>query len=269
MSAPGSPTTSSTRSDSPPLQLDPSTLAALSSFYDEQAEAERQFQELEKKAHERLVAAQEGKDAGEKEPEKMMSVDEFRKLFGEDWQLSQFWYSASFATRFSRFLYSLCTPQTRIAFLSCPTAYIGFQHENTLPDAWLWEYDTRFKLVAGDKFVHYNLEEPEQYPEELRGTVDIAIADPPFLNEVTNRYFATTLQSLLKPDGKLILLTSTSVSSILPKVYSEPPIGPLRRTTMEVEHAGGRLQNDFACWASWDFQGQDGIRSLPLGAAAE
>jgi hypothetical protein len=38
---------------------------------------------------------------------------------------------------------------------------------------------------------------------------------------------------------------------------------------MEVEHAGGRLQNDFACWASWDFQGQDGIRSLPLGAAAE
>lgn len=198
-------------------------------------------------------------------------------------------YSASFATRFSRFLYSLCTPKTRIAFLSCPTAYIGFQHENPLPDAWLWEYDTRFKLVAGDKFVHYNLEEPEQYPEELRGTVDIAIADPPFLNEVrsrsppasfqpdgiittpspqvTNRYFATTLRSLLKPNGKLILLTSTSVSSILPKVYSEPPIGNLRRTTMEVEHAGGRLQNDFACWASWDFQDQDGVRSLPLGKA--
>ncbi|GAA5984363.1 hypothetical protein JCM10908_003315 [Rhodotorula pacifica] len=268
MSAPGSP--SSSRSSSPPLQLDPSTLAALSSFYDEQAEAERQFQELEKKAHERLVAAQEGGDAvADKTPEKMMSVDEFRRLFGEDWQLSQFWYSASFATRFSRFLYSLCTTQTRIAFLSCPTAYIGFQHENPLPDAWLWEYDTRFKLVAGDKFVHYNLEESEVYPEELRGTVDIAIADPPFLNEVTNRYFATTLRSLLNPNGKLILLTSTSVSSILPKVYTEAPIGPLRRTTMEVEHAGGRLQNDFACWASWEFEDQDGIKSLPLSDTAE
>ncbi|GAA6025822.1 hypothetical protein JCM8202_006254 [Rhodotorula sphaerocarpa] len=260
--APGSP--DSSRSASPPLQLDPSTLAVLSSFYDEQAEADRQFQELEKKAHERLVAAQEGQAA---EPERMMSVDEFRKLFGEDWQLSQFWYSASFAARFSRFLYSLCTPSTRIAFLSCPTAYIGFQHENPLPDAWLWEYDTRFKLVAGEKFVHYNLEEPEQYPEELRGTVDIAIADPPFLNEVTNRYFATTLRSLLKPNGKLILLTSTSVSSILPQVYSESPIGPLRRTTMEVEHAGGRLQNDFACWASWDFRDQEGIESRGLQEA--
>ncbi|GAA5887199.1 hypothetical protein JCM3774_000621 [Rhodotorula dairenensis] len=265
MSAPGSP--GSSRSSSPPLQLDPSTLAALSSFYDEQAEAERQFQELEKKAHDRLVAAQEGKPAGE--PEQMMSVDEFRRLFGEDWQLSQFWYSASFAARFSRFLYSLCTPRTRIAFLSCPTAYIGFQHENPLPDAWLWEYDTRFKLVAGDKFVHYNLEEPELYPDDLRGTVDIAIADPPFLNEVTNRYFATTLRSLLKPDGKLILLTSTSVATILPKVYTDAPIGPLRRTTMQVEHAGGRLQNDFACWASWDFENQDGIKTLPLGAPLE
>lgn len=84
---------------------------------------------------------------------------------------------------------------------------------------------------------------------------------------MTNRYFATTLRSLLKPNGKLILLTSTSVSSILPQVYSESPIGPLRRTTMEVEHAGGRLQNDFACWASWDFRDQEGIESRGLQEA--
>ncbi|KAJ8292091.1 Protein-lysine N-methyltransferase EFM5 [Rhodotorula toruloides] len=256
-----SPSPSSSRSSSPPLQLDPSTLAALSSFYDEQAEAERQFAELEKKAHDRLVQAQEGQADGAEE-QRTMSVDEFRKLFGEDWQLSQFWYSADFATRFSRFLYSFCTPTTRIAFLSCPTAYIGFQHENPLKDAWLWEYDTRFKLVAGDKFVHYDLEEPERYPQELRGTVDIAIADPPFLNEVTNRYFATTLRSLLKPDGKLILLTSTSVSSILPKVYDSPPVGPLRKTSLQVEHAGGRLQNDFGGWSNFDFDEREGVKSL-------
>jgi hypothetical protein len=60
---PASPASSS-RSSSPPLQLDPSTLAALSSFYDERAEAERQFAELEKKAHERLVHAQDGQVDG-------------------------------------------------------------------------------------------------------------------------------------------------------------------------------------------------------------
>lgn len=126
----------------------------------------------------------EGADVSER-PRQMVRNDVYSRSLRCFDTLSRNRYSASFAARFSRFLYSLCTPSTRIAFLSCPTAYIGFQHENPLPDAWLWEYDTRFKLVAGDKFVHYNLEEPEQYPEELRGTVDIAIADPPFLNEVS------------------------------------------------------------------------------------
>lgn len=58
------PSPPASRSPSPALQLDPSTLAALSAFYDEQADAERQFQELEKKAHERLEQAREGNAAG-------------------------------------------------------------------------------------------------------------------------------------------------------------------------------------------------------------
>ncbi|GJN93340.1 hypothetical protein Rhopal_006393-T1 [Rhodotorula paludigena] len=255
------------REDSPPLQLDPSTLAALTSFLDERADAERQFAELEKKAHERLVAAQEGQaDADE---ERMMSVDDFRKMFGEDWQLSQFWYSASFAGRFSRFLYSFCTPTTRIAFLSCPTAYVGFQHTNPLPSAYLFEYDARFGLVAGDKFVKYDLEDPLKFPEELRGKVDLAIADPPFLNEVTNRYFAQTLRSLLSPSGKLVLLTSTSVSSLLPSIYDSAPVGPLYRTSLEVEHAGSRLQNAFGVWTSWEWDGErEGVKVVGLEKGA-
>lgn len=196
-------------------------------------------------------------------------------------------YSASFADRFSRFLHSFCTPTTRIAFLSCPTAYVGFQHTNPLPSAYLFEYDARFGLVAGDKFVKYDLEDPLKFPEELRGKVDIAIADPPFLNEVcarrpagesgfegrklrpaqhelalttaaqvTNRYFAQTLRSLLSPSGKLVLLTSTSVSSLLPSIYDSAPVGPLYRTSLEVEHAGSRLQNAFGVWTSWEWDGE-------------
>lgn len=73
-------------SSSPP-QLDPSTLALLGSFYEERSAAEQQFQELADRA-----AAQLSLDDEDKELE-MISVDEFRALFGEDWQLSQFWYS--------------------------------------------------------------------------------------------------------------------------------------------------------------------------------
>ncbi|BGP19633.1 hypothetical protein JCM10213_000090 [Rhodosporidiobolus nylandii] len=243
---------------SPPPQLDPSTLAILGQFMSERAEVEEQYAVLEKKAHERMVAAQEGRQI--EEDEKMISPAEFRRLYGENWQLSQFWYSDAFASHFSRFVYSWCTPQTRVAFLSCPTSYVAFQHQNPLKDAWLFEYDARFRLFAGDKFVHYDLEEPDKFPEELKGTVDIAIADPPFLNEVTNRYFSRTLRQLLKPDGKLILLTSTSVES-RPRIYDSAPLGPLNETSFVVEHAGGRLQNDFRTWTSWTWEGEkEGIR---------
>lgn len=90
------PSPPSSRSSSPPLALDPNTLALLNSFYAQREEAEAQFAELEQKAEARLRAAQEERAAdeagdGEKVEEEMMTVDEFRKLFGEDWQLSQFW----------------------------------------------------------------------------------------------------------------------------------------------------------------------------------
>lgn len=78
----------SDRSSSPPLELDPSTLAALQGFLAERDEAEEQFKALEAKAHQRLVAAQ-AQDGAEKE--KMISPAEFRKIFAEDWQMSQFW----------------------------------------------------------------------------------------------------------------------------------------------------------------------------------
>lgn len=76
-----------------PLQLDPSTLALLDQFLTEKTEAEEKFAKLEEAAHARLVAAQNGEEHGEEQGEetKMISVDEFREMFGEDWQLSQFW----------------------------------------------------------------------------------------------------------------------------------------------------------------------------------
>lgn len=117
--------------------------------------------------------------------------------------------------------------------------------------------DDRFALCAGDDaFVHYDLDEPEAVPADLVGKVDIAVADPPFLNEATNRKLAKTLSLLLKPDtGKLVLLTSTSVEDILPTIYDKPPLGPLKRLPLKVEHAN-QLSNPFAIFASFDPQQQ-------------
>jgi hypothetical protein len=54
----------------------------------------------------------------------------------------------------------------------------------------------------------------------------------------------------MRPTAKLLVVTSTSVTGILEKLYDSPPLGPLRLTKIEVVH--GQLRNDFGCWANWE-----------------
>lgn len=81
----------SATSGSPPA-LDVSTLALLDSFFASKAEEERRFNELSvEQAAAKVAGLALLADAAEDLETPMMSVDEYRLAFGEDWQLSQFW----------------------------------------------------------------------------------------------------------------------------------------------------------------------------------
>jgi len=67
---------------------------------------------------------------------------------------------------------------------------------------------------------------------------------------VTNAKLCQTLRQVLKPRAKLLLITSTSVEGVIKKLYSAPPLGPMKKTALVVEHE--QLANDFAAWGSWD-----------------
>ncbi|KAJ7716227.1 putative N6-adenine methyltransferase-domain-containing protein [Mycena maculata] len=245
-----SPQSSASSFSGSPPSLDPSTLALLNSFIASKTEEERRFNQLAEEAAARVAGlALEFEEGSVEDTEPMMSVDEYRTAFSEDWQLSQFWYTTPFAMRFARLLHSLCTRTTAIAFLCCPTAFVAFQHVRPLRNARLLEVDGRFGVLT-HQYVPYDMEEPTALPEYLTGAIDIAVVDPPFLNEYTNANVVKTLRRIMRPEGKLILLTSTSISDVLEKLYDAPPLGPLRRTKIEVVH--GQLQNDFGCWGSWE-----------------
>ncbi|KAJ7223265.1 putative N6-adenine methyltransferase-domain-containing protein [Mycena pura] len=244
-SPPSPQSPSSDLSDSPPT-LDPSTLALLNDFITSKTEQENRFHEIA--ARVTGLALDDADDAGDEEP--IMSVDEYRDAFAEDWQLSQFWYTTAFAMRFARTLHALCTPDTAIAFVCCPTAFVAFQHTRPFERARLLDVDERFAVLAPRHYVHYDMEEPDALPDYMTDGVDIAVVDPPFLSEYTNARVVKTLRRILRRKAKLIVLTSTSVEPILERLYDAPPLGPLKRTKIEVQH--GQLRNDFGCWASWE-----------------
>jgi hypothetical protein len=89
----------------------------------------------------------------------------------------------------------LSSSDETLAFISCPTAYVGFQHAYDRGNTYLLEYDTRFALLSEQEFVRYDLDEPLALPEGLKGKVDFMVVDPPFLNEVRWTQHATRCTS--------------------------------------------------------------------------
>lgn len=78
----------SERSVSPPLTLDPNTLAVLNSFLLEREEDERLFHEATEQSNgDGLLSHDPDQDA----------VGDFRKLYPEDWKLSQFWLASRYS----------------------------------------------------------------------------------------------------------------------------------------------------------------------------
>lgn len=118
----------------------------------------------------------------------------------------------------------------------------------------LLEFDPRFALVAGSSFTQWDLNHPLDGIDALRGMIDFVVVDPPFLNEVTNEAFATCLEAILAPGGRMLLLTSTSVTN-LSRIYKgvlQEGITELLETSerLQVAHAGG-IANGFGSWLSW------------------
>ncbi|KAJ1027077.1 hypothetical protein NDA18_003094 [Ustilago nuda] len=211
------------------------------------------------------VGSEAGSDEGEGEEGeagKDLDVDTFRKTFGESWQLSQFWYSSKFVRELSELIFKLVSPSStsipreqdavkaafgdaRVAFLCCPTAWVGFVHlfPSLKSQAFVFEVDKRFHALSKTSFVYYNLHEPETVPQELLGTFDVLVSDPPFLNVDTQSKVATTAKLLAKKDARFLMCTGDSIADEASKMYGEPA---LEKLDLVVEHHG--LANAFGIW---------------------
>ncbi|KAL3231100.1 Protein-lysine N-methyltransferase EFM5 [Nakaseomyces bracarensis] len=186
-------------------------------------------------------------------------------LFKEDWQLSQFWYNDETADKLADALLEGADEDTIIAIVSAPSVFAAIQKkdESEIPTKhiYLFEYDTRFELLAGkDHFFFYDYNKPLEFTQKLRHRVDRILIDPPFLNEDCQTKTATTAKFLLAPNDKsktksgafkhrFISCTGERMASVIKNAYPDSHI-----TDFYPEHANG-LSNEFRCYSDFEWSG--------------
>lgn len=230
------------------LALPPDTLALLQQFRQEEAERVEEFNRLSKEADEKF------------------SKKKDIELFKEDWQLSQFWYNLATAQTLARALLEGADENTIIAIISAPSVYAAmtgipeaFPENVTLEkNVFLFEIDTRFRVLAGDNFFVYDFNKPFELPEKMIGKCHRILADPPFLNEECQTKTALSVRKLLVPDKetaltkngdkqyRMISCTGERMSKLVKKIYPGVHV-----TDFYPEHQRG-LSNEFRCYSNFE-----------------
>ena len=103
-------------------------------------------------------------------------------------------YTTQFAHKLAEAVHRVVpapTESSNIAYICCPTGYIASQNLHQSATTLLLEFDQRFAVAAassgGGYFIPYDLEE-DNILDAIKGTVELAIVDPPFLNEVSTAW---------------------------------------------------------------------------------
>ncbi|KAJ3044303.1 EEF1A lysine methyltransferase 1 [Rhizophlyctis rosea] len=241
--------------DDEPLTLSSSTLAALQSFLTEKQQADERFERLRATAHDEAdAAAEEAESARTQEELAALSMDDF----GEDWQLSQFWYDEATASKLAKEAVEQTKDGDAIVCVSAPTAFVALKKLNPPKRRIvLLEFDRRFDVFSRD-FVFFDYNKPTELDERngsrpLHQQFDFIIADPPFLSNECWEKTAQTVRWLSKPSepdteglgSKLLVCTGQVMAS---KVETE--LGA-KETTFHPAHRNG-LSNEFRCYANYN-----------------
>ena len=203
--------------------LSAETFSALSEFYQEQEDRERQQEEVR-------VMVESGEDIDWK----------------EDWQLSQFWYSNETAETLARTVVECVGGGGRVACVSAPTLYRACKKLDPHPDVNfdLFEYDKRF-AVYGSNFHFYDYKSPLDINRDLREQFDLVFADPPFLSEECLTKTMVTVKFLTKDSGKIVLCTGSVMAELANRLAN------LKVCKFEPVHQNS-LSNPFQCFANFD-----------------
>jgi EEF1A lysine methyltransferase 1 len=154
-----------------------------------------------------------------------MSANAFLLETEENGDFNQYWYSER---TIARIVEALVENGGKIAFLSTPSLYFSLP-EDLRSKAYVFDYDRKWESDRG--FVFYDYRLPEDFPEQLKGSFDMVVVDPPFIVEEVWEKYAITSKLLLKkglaadgsPAGKVILTTVFENAAMLERLLGAKP----------------------------------------------
>ncbi|XP_054269060.1 EEF1A lysine methyltransferase 1 [Macrosteles quadrilineatus] len=204
------------------VQLSAETMKALQEFLQEQSDREIKIKEITEQRDKNNVSS---------------------LTFGEDWQLSQFWYSDETAISLAKVAISVATSSGRIALISCPTLYRHIKSLAPEIKVSLFEFDQRFS-VFGEDFFLYDYRSPLDIPRDFASQFDIVVMDPPFLSEECLTKTAVTAKFLAK--DKIILCTGSVMEDLARRLLD------MKKCLFEPKHQNN-LANEFCCYSNFNF----------------
>ncbi|CAB4413760.1 unnamed protein product [Rhizophagus irregularis] len=226
-------------------------LSALNEFLSEQEQHQIKFEQLRQKS---LSSIQNylGTNSQNKGNEEQNEENEVNmELFKEDWQLSQFWYDEETSNTLAQEALANTSPDSRIACISTPTAFVKLKSVNPLPKQTicLFEYDTRFNIYGND-FYEYDYKDPTKFQNslKLKNSFDFILVDPPFLSEDCCTKTMITVRWLGKKENCKILICTGAVMRDL--IYR---LVKAKMTTYFPRHKSG-LANEFRCYSNYESQ---------------
>ena len=137
--------------------------------------------------------------------------------------LNQYWYSNRTISAMARDVEDVCAaPETRAAFLSTPSVYFSLSKE-VRARSWCFDLDTQWQKEPG--YVCYDFNKPIGFEgaDELKGTFDMVIIDPPFITREVWEKYTTTAKALLKPGGKVLASTIQENAPLMKELLGVTP----------------------------------------------
>ena len=134
---------------------------------------------------------------------------------GEDSALNQYWYSSKTIRAMAA---DLEAQELRVAFLSTPSVYFSLTENcTTRSKSIVFDYDRQWEDNPNFRFYDFN--DAQTIPEDLRGSFDMCVVDPPFITEDVWRKYADAVKLCLRPGGKVMCTTVAENEALLDGLF--------------------------------------------------